>query len=137
MNPHTCACSHTCTLKPHSYQFIYSHHMDSVKQALPTNAPVRLFENYLLSTCVCSLANMHVHPHADLSLAWGAKSVRPHPRQAPARSFPEQPVAGPASSDSTSDQWLPALQGHRLVLCQRIQGTPPTPLPQALILPWL
>lgn len=48
------------------------------------------------------------------------RNMRPHPRQAPARSFPEQSVARPASLDSTRDQWLPAALGHRLDLLQRL-----------------
>lgn len=79
---------------------------------------------------VCALLQMCTFTHMQIFLCvWGAKNRRPHPRQAPARSLPEQPVAGPASLDSTRDQRLPAPLRHRLGFLQRVWWTPPTPQP--------
>lgn len=64
-----------------------------------------------------ALLQMCTFTHMQISLCvWGAKGMRPHPRQAPARSFPAEPVAGPASLDSIRDQWLSSLLGRRLDL---------------------
>ena len=76
-----------------------------------------IIQNCLLSVCVCDFLKMCTFSHMQISLwVWGAKSLRPHPGQAPARSFPAQPMARLASSDSTRDQQLPAPLGSRLGL---------------------
>lgn len=111
--------------------YIYPKRVHSWPGRHRTNVPTQLFKKLTTKyACVPSCKCAYSLRCRSLSGPEEPRNMRPHPRQAPARSFPEQSVARPASLDSTRDQWLPTALGHRLDLLQRLQRTPPSTQPR-------
>lgn len=124
----TCTCLQLGSHKPHSYQFIYSRRIHSVKQVNANrviNVPLQLFKNCLLSMCVYCLVNVHTHPHADFPVRLGNRE-REDPPQTSARSWlPRTACSWAASLDLTGDQWLPAPLGAAWTFSRGLSGPHP------------
>lgn len=58
------------------------------KQVHTTNAPTSLLRQGLLSTCVCPLTNVHLHPQQISLWAWGAKEHEAPPQTSTCSQLP-------------------------------------------------